>query len=353
MKKQISAFLVIVFFVLIALSGSTSKAFAAGDDSNALQGKIIGFINAGPDDAYAVYKNMLEECIRRAGGRLQYTVSDYNEQRELNNASDLVNAGVDAIVVIPVNAQSGGQVCKLANEAGIPVFPMVMIPDVETAGATWTSFARNDQYASAYKVGEYVTEHFPGLNTVIIDGNLQQSAAVLFHRGFAEALVAAGEPEPKSVGEGRWSKDGALRVAQDLIASGIEFDAIFVANEEMTGGVVQALQEAGVSGKKIYSVNGKEAGMEMIMRDELTVTIGNPPTLLSDLVAQIIIAHFKGEPVPHEVTYVTDNILVKATAHTAVPWEIERYFAMRDAGEIEYDLDFYVAEMQRRAASGQ
>ncbi len=318
------------------------ESAAVADDTAAIAGLNIGFINAGPDDYYAVYKNTMEKLLNDAGAKMTYVTSDYTEQQELDNISNLIAAGVDAICLNTVNSTTGGEACKLANEAGIPIFAIVMQPDVEAAGAEWQGYVADDYYKCSYMVGTWAAENYPeDKNYVTVDGVLSQSAATEFRDGFMDAIEKAGIARPVSVGDGGWSKNGALEVMQDYIASGKEFDGIFVGNEEMVGGVLQALQEAGITGKHIYSVNGKEQGCEWLKSGEMTATTPNPPSLTSDLSFQMICKYFAGETYEPTVKVVAPAVLTGENVDTAIPWDLDNYFAGRTAGDFEYALDYY------------
>lgn len=325
-------------------AGETAEATQAA--ASPLEGKTIGFINAGPDDYYAVYKNVMEKLLNDAGAKMTYVTSDYTESTELDNANNMIASGVDAICLLTVSSTTGGEVCKLANDAGIPIFPIVMEPDVKSAGADFAGYVCDDYYGCSYMVGTYAAKTYPEDEKYItVDGVLSQSAATDFRDGFMDAVEKAGKARPVSAGDGGWSKDGALKVMQDYIASGAEFDAVFAGNEEETAGVVQALQEAGITGKHVYSVNGKEAGIAMIKEGTMTATTPNPPSLTSDLSFQMITKYFAGESYEKVVKVLAPAVLDKSNCDTAIPWNLDNYFAGRAAGDFEYSLDYYTEQM--------
>ncbi|MGI6005231.1 MAG: sugar ABC transporter substrate-binding protein [Christensenellales bacterium] len=333
-----------------AAPAEKSKDVSDYASTTALKGKKVGFINANADDLYALYYNQLKKCVELAGGEVVYALSDNNDQKELDNCNDMINAGVDAIVLITVGAATGAQTCKLAKEAGIPIFLCGQGVD----GEDFTCWIRVDQYDTAYTIGSAMAKQYGDLKTYIVDGKLATTGAQLFHAGFVDAYKDAGYEEPESVGDGGWSKPGGLQVAQDLIASGREFEALFVANEEMVDGVLQALDEANITGIHIFSINGKEVAMQWIKDGKMTASISNAGTLTSDLIAQTLLIYFgEGgngpEDVPQEIAWISSVVLTKENADTAIPWSIDSYWQLRDAGTIEYNVFNYIAAMEERA----
>ena len=84
-----------------------------------------------------------------------------------------------------------------------------------------------------------------------------------------------------------------MDAAQDLIASRKEFDVLYVMNEAMMGGVLQALKEAGKMGQyKLFSDNGTGEGIEWIKQGIMEGTCANPPSANGDLMFQAIISLF-------------------------------------------------------------
>ena len=68
-------------------------------------------------------------------------------------------------------------------------------------------------------------------------------------RGYREALEAAGEPfREELIGyAGRWHRFDGAEVTRRLIASGVEFDALFAFNDNLAFGAMRALQEADIA----------------------------------------------------------------------------------------------------------
>jgi len=80
--------------------------------------------------------------------------------------------------------------------------------------------------------------HDPGRSTA---GSYRQ-------QGYAEALAEAGLPlRPELVvGAARWTWDGGAQAAQELLASGVEFDGLFCGNDSLALGALHVLQRHGV-----------------------------------------------------------------------------------------------------------
>ena len=344
--KKLTALLLVMVMMLTMVVGISTTALA--EESKPLAGKKIAFICANQDDMYVRYGKMLEYQLGLAGAEFQVVMSDGNAQRELDNVNDLIVAGVDALILLAVNTATSAETVKLANEAGIPIFGVAQIADLSNTDNEYTGICRYDQYQISVLVADYVLAmpNVADLKMVSIEGNLQSSGAILTRDGFSDTIENAGLARPESVGEGKYSREGALAVAQDLIASGREWDLCFVGNEEMTAGVVQALEENGITGKLLVSCNAKPIGLEMIKEGTLLATGEQPPTLIGDLLSQMIIKYFTGEDFTHTVLWSGDRAIDNEIVDVAITWDQDEYLRLKDEGLIETSLDYYAAKMQ-------
>jgi ABC-type sugar transport system substrate-binding protein len=348
--------LVVLVLINVCLAADSSvpvrpwaEVLDAAPTEKPLIDKTVAFISAGTDDLYAVYKNAFTYFVEQAGGKVVYAVSDMNEQKELDNVANFISAGVDAIVLITVGATAGGESCQLANNGGVPIFIGSQQPDVSQNGATYVSYAKTDWHGlgwmSGLYTGEWALKNKPDAKFITIDGVLAQSGAYWFREGFNDAVESLGYPRPKSMGEGMWTRDGALKIMQDTIVSGIEWDICYFGNEEMLEGGLQALQEAGIlvgeknRGKILTSTNGKSSTMPLI-KEGLVMCVGsNAPTLMADILYQSILRYFLGYPVQQDVQIAAAELITIENVDRAVSWNIDEFLEQVKNHVIEHNYE--------------
>ena len=73
-------------------------------------------------------------------------------------------------------------------------------------------------------------------------------SAALRERGYVEAIIRAGLPIDQALirETGLWHRETGAEAMRELIASGVEFDAVFAMNDAMAIGCLHALHEAGL-----------------------------------------------------------------------------------------------------------
>ncbi|HJW90920.1 MAG TPA: LacI family DNA-binding transcriptional regulator [Anaerolineales bacterium] len=98
-----------------------------------------------------------------------------------------------------------------------------------------------------YRGGSLATEHLLGQGyrrIGIITGPLNWWESRERQRGWQEALQAAGHPvEPRQMVEGNWSSDSGKRGLRQLIEQYPEIEAVYVCNDQMALGALQATHE--------------------------------------------------------------------------------------------------------------
>jgi len=350
MNRGIAKLVALITILIMTCTFITGFSLAEGD-SKVLAGKKIAFICGNQDDMYVRYGKMMDYVLGNAGANFQVVMSDGNAQKELDNCQDLIISGVDAIVLLTVNSAAGAETVKLCNKNNVPVFGIAQIADLSNSNAKYSGIVRFNQYDISILAAEYALENIEGIENkkiVTIEGNLQSSGAILTRDGFCDTIEAAVKVRPESVGEGKYSREGALAVMQDLIASGRDWDICFAGNEEMCAGVVQALQENNITGKLLISINAKPIGLEMIKKGELFCTAEQPPTLCGDLISQMVIKYFKGEEFVDTLLWCGETAIRADNVDTAITWDQEGYLKLVADGAIDNSFDYWVEVMNAK-----
>lgn len=343
LKKFQKRALITLLMVLMVFT----VVFAAGQaEAKKADARTIGLVNAGPDDYYYRLFDVYELLAKEQGWRVIMLNSENSPEREIANVQDLIVRGVDAIGIITANAQSAGEAAKLANEANVPFFGMVGKPDEALTGGRVTGHVGFSYYLMGYMSGAWAAKNYPTAKIVSIDGFYGQGTAEAHFQGFNDALNDAGTGQRMvSVGSGGWQRTEAIPVAQDLLASGRDFDILYVMNEEMTAGVLQVFEEQGVYDKIIMTANGKEEGIDWIKKGLVTTTAPDPPTLTAHLSFQQMLRHFNGEPVGPRFLEVTADLITIDNADSAIPYVADNYMKGVAANSFEWRLEKYIEKM--------
>lgn len=234
----------------------------AGDTSAQEDKTVIGvsvydmssFITQGQEgmEAYAAANDI--ELLWNSAGLDVSTQADQIDQ--------YVNQGVDAIVVVPVQADSLQPQLEAAASAGIPVVAVNAALDDTTNLA---SSVLPDDIAAGESIAQTMVDHLGGAgNVVILQGPLGQSAEIYRSEGIANVLAENPDIKVLAQDTANWKRDEAVNLMANWISAfGDEIDGVIAENDDMGLGALQALTEAGMS-VPIIGIDGIEDGLNAV-----------------------------------------------------------------------------------------
>lgn len=192
-----------------------------------------------------------------------------NQIRQMN---ELIDTGVDLIIVQPTdNAALSGPLRK-ANDAGIPVVAY----DQYISGGTLAAYRTSDNYQAGYLDGEYIVSRFDNDTAIklILVEYPHVSSTVERVNGFIDALDKSGQRytivknykavEPVS---GKIAGESILR---DFPEKG-SIDVVFTVNDGGGLAVVDALASAGRNEIQVATIDGDPLSVENIRNGRMTV----------------------------------------------------------------------------------
>lgn len=218
--------------------------------------------------------------------------SNGNEETQISQIENMINRGVDVLVIIPYNGQVLSNVIAEAKREGIKVLAydrMFNNADVDF----YISFDNE-------KVGElqakYLIDKVPQGNYFLMGGSPVDNNAKLFRKGqmnILKPLIDAGKI--KVVGDqwvDAWLPENALKIMENaLTANNNNIQAVVASNDATAGGAIQALAAQGLAGK--VAISGQDADLAAIKRiiaGTQTMTVYKPITKLATEAADIAVA---------------------------------------------------------------
>jgi len=310
----------IVCMVLLVSFGP----LAAGSGSKKTGGEeelVFGNVQPGPDPWYQYSVKAFQYFADKNGVEVVYLNSEYNQDKDIANVEDLIAKEVDALCVFPMTADLGQQYAQKANEAGIPFVFEAVTPS--SGPADYVTVVSFSYAAIGAKVAEYVHESHPGAKLVYITGKPGTGIVEQYVDGLEGKLEELGsDVEIVSKQPTDWNRQQSMEITQNLLQSGQKIDVIFANNEDMAGGVIQVLKEAGKLGQiAVVSTGGSPEGIQLIKAGELEATAAASAGLEGALCFKAAWDAVHGKKVPK----VINPPLMMATEKnidTALTWEV-------------------------------
>ncbi|NCI18032.1 D-xylose ABC transporter substrate-binding protein [Cronobacter muytjensii] len=225
------------------------------------------------------------------GAKVFVQSANGNEETQMSQIENMINRGVDVLVIIPYNGQVLSNVVAEAKREGIKVLAydrMINNADIDF----YISFDNE-------KVGEIqaqsLVDQVPQGNYFLMGGSPVDNNARLFRDGQMKVLkpfIDSGKI--KVVGDqwvDGWLPENALKIMENaLTANNNKIDAVVASNDATAGGAIQALSAQGLAGK--VAISGQDAdlaGIKRIMAGTQTMTVYKPITQLANTAAEVAV----------------------------------------------------------------
>ncbi|MCA1755113.1 MAG: sugar ABC transporter substrate-binding protein [Spirochaeta sp.] len=238
--------------VIMMIMLAAGTAFAAGEQEARDDGKIvIGHTanNVGIDSYQTTHDRVFrEECGKLADVECIQLDAGGDVAEQLAQIEDLIQRGVDAIAVWPVNSRAVVPGVRRAHQAGIPV--VIVNSEIDESGYEFTvGFAGPDTYQQGINGAMAMIEALDGQGKVVeIMGMPGYDTAIQRSGGFQD-YIAENAPgiELLATEPSDWNRAKATDVMENLLVRfGDEIDGVYVADDNVGIGALNAMREAGV-----------------------------------------------------------------------------------------------------------
>lgn len=241
----------------------------------------------------------------------------------------LINQQVDAIVIVPVQADSLAPQMASAQAAGIPVIA------VNTALADSSALASSvlpDDVAAGAQEMQMMADRLGGKgNIVVLQGPLGSSPELDRTKGIKQTLANYPDITILAMDTANWKRDEAVNKVKNWLSSfGDQVDGIVSENDDMGLGAVQALAEAGRS-VPVVGIDGIQDGLEAVRDGKFIGTsLQHGRVEMAEGLA-VALRAARGEPVDTLYTYTMPPI---------TPENVDQYYK-----NVVTDKDAFLAEL--------
>jgi len=220
----------------------------------------IGVTVYGQDDFAAQGKEGIEAYAEQRGIDLLWNSANGDVATQADQIEQYINAGVDGILVAPVQFDSLAPQLKAAHDAGIKIgFVNATVQDDSSVDVA----VLPDNVAAGAQGAQMMMDHLDGKgNVAILQCLLGASYEILRTQGMEEVL--ADYPDVEVV-----AKDGAANIAEatdtvkNWLTANPDIQGVIACGDEIGLGALQAASEAGVE-IAVTGVDGTEDGLNAV-----------------------------------------------------------------------------------------
>ncbi|MBB6470850.1 ABC transporter substrate-binding protein [Sphaerisporangium rubeum] len=304
-----------------APSSAAPQATTAGTDNDQPGEKVvIGFSAPAADHGWiaAIAKNAEAQAKQYSDVEFKPVEPTNDINQQISAVESLIQAKVNALVILPNDGEQLNQVARRATDAGIPVINLDRVFPDKLSYRTWIG---GDNYGMGVAAGHFIGDRLKQAgvsNPVILE--IQGIATLPLtqdrSKGFADALKTYGFSVTAQQ-DAKFTVESGTQVASNLLQAHKKIDAIWNHDDDQGIGVLAAIKEAGRD--EFFMVGG--AGSANAMRDiqadsgVLKATVTYSPTMASSAIKLArLIAQGKGmsdlveQQVPQSITLASETI---------------------------------------------
>lgn len=244
----------------------------------------------------------IKETADTLGFELIFSDAQQHQENQISAMRACIQQGVDVIALPPVVEDGWDAVLTEAKNAGIPV--IIVDRSVSADESLYAAHIGSNMELEGERAAKEFNEQFPdGAQILELSGTTGSGAAVGRAEGFRAALNDNIEIIDSQTGN--FTRAEALPVMQAFLQKyepGTDFQGIFIHNDDMGIGAIEALKAAGVEPGDLFivSVDGTRGGFQAMIDGWFQADVECNP-LLGPQVAELALALANGETVEREI----------------------------------------------------
>lgn len=292
--------------VVLILALTCTMVFAAGS-GEAKEKKIT--IGLSLYDTKIQYFVFMEKGVREYAAEMGYDVIVHDQKSDetamVSGCTDLINQGVDVLLISPFKPEALGPVATLANQKGIPF----IILDIGNGDGAfpYDAYIVSDNIGGGRLAGEYLIEKFKGTGrnlsttkTAVITIDPSNVANHSRGIGFVEVMEKNGVKVVSNIYAKEATAEATYPVAKSILTANPDIVAIFCSNDDEAIGASQAAIDSGRSDLLVIGFDGQDNAVEAIQNGSLLASVKQYPYEMGKLGVQLGIKKLNAEALDYD-----------------------------------------------------
>ncbi|WP_078411687.1 ribose ABC transporter substrate-binding protein RbsB [Priestia abyssalis] len=215
--------------------------------------------------------------------------------KQINDVEDLLQQGVDALLINPTDSAAISTAVQSANNIGVPVITL----DRSAEKGQVETLVASDNVKGGQMAGEYITEQL-GESAKVVELEGVPGASATRERGEGFHIVADEKLDVVEKQSADFDRTKGLNVMENLLQGNPGIQAVFAHNDEMALGAIQAIES---SGRDILVVgfDGNEDAINSVNAGKMSATVAQQPDLIGQLAVKAAGDVLKGEKVEKQI----------------------------------------------------
>jgi ribose transport system substrate-binding protein len=215
---------------------------------------------------------------------------------------DLINQGIDALIISPFKPDALGPIVDAAKAKGIPV----IVDDIGGGGSDYDVIVISNNEEGGVMAAEQMDKLITaaGKPKKVASITCEASAVYAARRnvGFETKIKELGY-EVVATLSGNSQQEQGYKVMQDILTANPDVSGVFSCNDPMAVGAAQAIKDAGKSGSKdifVIGFNADQIALESIKAGDMAATIQQVPYEMGKMTVDLATKLMNGETLKYD-----------------------------------------------------
>ena len=287
-------YLLLAALIMLLLSGCSLEppSWAKTGGKKDLNHVKLGLSMSTLNNPFFVYlKDMVVQEADNQGFEVIVVDAQNDSAKQNNDVEDLIQKGVDALLINPTDSSAISAAVQNANAIGIPVITI----DRSADKGEVASLIASDNVGGGKMAAQYIIDSLgEGAVVAELEGIPGTSAARERGEGFHSLADSKLNVVVKQAAD--FDRTKGLNVMENLLQANPNIQAVFAQNDEMALGAVEAVAS---SGKNIIVIgfDGSADALKAIKEGKLSATIAQQFDLIGQKAVQTAADILSGKPV--------------------------------------------------------
>jgi ribose transport system substrate-binding protein len=275
MKKIVSLLLVSTIIIVLSACSMDPPEWAKPGKKKDLKDVKIGLSVSTLDNPFFV--SLKDGVIKQAKkkGMKVITVDAQNDTaKQINDIEDLIQQGVDVLLVNPTDSAAVSSAVQSANHIGIPVITL----DRSADKGKVASLVASDNITGGKMAANFIISRV-GKQAKVVELQGTPGASASRERGQGFHAIADKQLDVVAKQTANFDRTQGLNVMENLLQGQKDIKAVFAQNDEMALGAIEAIKS---TGKNIVVVgfDGNDDALKAVKEGRLTATVAQQPLLI-------------------------------------------------------------------------
>ncbi|WP_110928168.1 ribose ABC transporter substrate-binding protein RbsB [Bacillus massiliglaciei] len=276
--KKLTAILISLTLLLLSACSMEPPGWAKPDKKETVKDIKIGLSVSTLNNPFFVsLKDGVVQEAKKQGMSVKVVDAQNDSAKQINDVEDLIQQGVDLLLINPTDSSAISSAVQSANSIGIPVITLDRSADKGKVEALVAS----DNVKGGEMAAEYIVKQI-GENAQVAELEGVPGASATRERGKGFHNIADSKLKVTAKQSADFDRTKGLTVMENIIQAKPDIQAVFAHNDEMALGAIEAINS---SGKDIMVIgfDGNDDALKAIEAGNLDATVAQQPQLIGKL----------------------------------------------------------------------